>query len=266
TAAQDPCASSPCSSFAECKVLGPRKYQCTCKEGFQGDGRICQPINPCVDNNGGCPENSTVCIYTRPGEVACNCLPGYSGDGVSQCNPINLCEQNNGGCSPLGLCKYTGPGTRNCSCSWHSIGDGFTCRGKVYQVSSIGASSVILLTGPPPTYPLLTQTGNIKELTGAGPFTIFVPQTDFIGNTTTVSEWRSRGLIQDLLRYHMVGCQKLLSSDLEAQESLTSLSGHKIKITVKENSIYLNEEAKVVLSDIVGTNGVIHFIDKLLIP
>lgn len=32
----------------------------------------------------------------------------------------------------------------------------------------------------------------------------------------------------------MVGCQKLLSSDLEGQESLTSLSGHKIKITVNE--------------------------------
>lgn len=26
-------------------------------------------------------------------QVACNCLPGYSGDGVSRCNPINLCEQ-----------------------------------------------------------------------------------------------------------------------------------------------------------------------------
>jgi len=32
----------------------------------------------------------------------------------------------------------------------------------------------------------------------------------------------------------MVGCQKLLLSDLEAQESLTSLSGHTIKITKKE--------------------------------
>lgn len=32
----------------------------------------------------------------------------------------------------------------------------------------------------------------------------------------------------------MVGCQKLLLSDLEDQESLTSLSGHKITITEKE--------------------------------
>lgn len=68
-AAQDPCTPSPCSPFAVCKVLGSRTYECTCKEGFQGDGKICQPINPCVDSNGGCPENSTICVYRRPGEV-----------------------------------------------------------------------------------------------------------------------------------------------------------------------------------------------------
>ncbi|XP_010189258.1 PREDICTED: stabilin-1-like, partial [Mesitornis unicolor] len=170
-------------------------------------------IDLCLESNGGCHTNAE-CIKTGPRKVACNCLPGYSGNGVSHCNPINLCEQNNGGCSPFGLCKYTGPGTRNCSCSGQSVGDGFTCHGKVYQFE----------------------------------------------------EWKSRGLLRDLLRYHMVGCQKLLSSDLEARESLTSLSGHEIKTTGKENSIYLNEEAKVVVSDIIGVNGVIHFINKILIP
>lgn len=38
-----------------------------------------------------------------------------------------------------------------------------------------------------PTNGLLPQAENIKELSGAGPFTVFVPRTDFIGNTTTVS-------------------------------------------------------------------------------
>lgn len=66
---QDPCASSPCSSLADCKVLGPLKYECTCKDGYQGDGEICQPINPCIQNNGGCPEKSTLCIYKGPGRV-----------------------------------------------------------------------------------------------------------------------------------------------------------------------------------------------------
>lgn len=35
---------------------------------------------------------------------------------------------------------------------------------------------------------------------------------------------------------------------------------------LSQNSIYLNEEAKVVVSDIIGMNGVIYFINKILIP
>uniref|UniRef100_A0A8D0L3G4 EGF-like domain-containing protein n=1 Tax=Sphenodon punctatus TaxID=8508 RepID=A0A8D0L3G4_SPHPU len=63
----------------------------------------------------------------------CNCLPGYSGDGVNICIPINPCHENNGGCSPFASCKYTGPGARSCSCSQDHIGNGLTCRGKLIQ-------------------------------------------------------------------------------------------------------------------------------------
>ncbi|XP_052535240.1 stabilin-1 [Tympanuchus pallidicinctus] len=255
----DPCAidHGGCSIHAVCTKVSPGERTCVCKEGYAGDGTLCREIDLCLESSGDCHINAE-CVKTGPGKVACNCLPGYSGDGVRQCNPINLCEQNNGGCSPFGLCKYTGPGTRNCSCSWHSIGDGFTCRGKVYQeLARIEDASVF--------FKMILAEKN-KELSGAGPFTVFIPRADFIGNSTTFEEWKSRGLLQELLRYHMVGCQKLLLSDLEAQESLTSLSGHTIKITEKENSIYLNDEAKVVTSDIVGVNGVIHFINKILIP
>ncbi|NXU52032.1 STAB1 protein, partial [Turnix velox] len=257
----DPCVidHGGCSVYAVCTKVSPGERTCVCKEGYAGDGTLCMEIDLCLESNGGCHTNAE-CIKTGPRKVACNCLPGYSGDGVSQCDPINLCEQNNGGCSPFGICKYTGPGTRNCSCSWHSVGDGFTCRGKVYQVrSTLGSLPCSKLLRP-------LQSERIKELSGAGPFTVFVPQADSIGNRTTFEEWRSRGLLRDVLRYHMVGCQKLLFSDLEAQESVTSLSGHKINITVKENSIYLNEDAKVIVSDVIGVNGVIHFINKILIP
>uniref|UniRef100_A0A8B9S3J3 Stabilin 1 n=1 Tax=Apteryx owenii TaxID=8824 RepID=A0A8B9S3J3_APTOW len=226
----DPCTidHGGCSIHAVCTKVSPGERTCVCKEGYAGDGTLCMG------------ELSVLVLVMVSGiqtehlsslQVACNCLPGYSGDGVSRCNPINLCEQNNGGCSPFGLCKYTGPGTRNCSCSWHSVGDGFTCHGKVYQVRSMHGVFCLQATCP---------TANHSP--------------------------HSKGLLRELLRYHMVGCQKLLSSDLEAQESLTSLSGHKIKIAMKENSIYLNEEATVVVGDIIGMNGVIHFINKILIP
>lgn len=45
-----------------------------------------------------------------------------------------------------------------------------------------------------PTNALLPQAENIKELNGAGPFTVFVPRADFIGNTTTVSVLPSQAL------------------------------------------------------------------------
>uniref|UniRef100_A0A8B9PAF4 Stabilin 1 n=1 Tax=Apteryx owenii TaxID=8824 RepID=A0A8B9PAF4_APTOW len=225
----DPCTidHGGCSIHAVCTKVSPGERTCVCKEGYAGDGTLCMgelSVLVLVMVSGHHP-------FMKELQVACNCLPGYSGDGVSRCNPINLCEQNNGGCSPFGLCKYTGPGTRNCSCSWHSVGDGFTCHGKVYQVRSMHGVFCLQATCP---------TANHSP--------------------------HSKGLLRELLRYHMVGCQKLLSSDLEAQESLTSLSGHKIKIAMKENSIYLNEEATVVVGDIIGMNGVIHFINKILIP
>uniref|UniRef100_A0A803V533 Stabilin 1 n=1 Tax=Ficedula albicollis TaxID=59894 RepID=A0A803V533_FICAL len=242
----DPCTidHGGCSMHAVCTKVSPGERTCACKEGYAGDGTLCMEIDLCLENNGGCHTNAE-CIKTGPKKVSVGWIVTAELLQAAFCFPC----QNNGGCSPFGLCKYTGPGTRNCSCSWHSIGDGFTCRGKVHQVRGTCCSFCA---------------ESIKELSGAGPFTVFVPQTDLIGNTTVVSALPC--LLRDLLRYHMVGCQKLLSSDLENQESLTSLSGHKIKISVSENSITLNKEAKVVASDIVGVNGVIHFINKILIP
>lgn len=53
---------------AECSTLGS-KIRCTCKPGYEGDGRICVPKNPCNDNNGGCPFNSTYCVFEGPDKV-----------------------------------------------------------------------------------------------------------------------------------------------------------------------------------------------------
>uniref|UniRef100_A0A8C3BMN8 Stabilin 1 n=1 Tax=Cairina moschata TaxID=8855 RepID=A0A8C3BMN8_CAIMO len=210
----DPCIidHGGCSINAVCTKVSPGERTCVCKEGYAGDGTLCLEIDLCLESNGGCHANAE-CVKTGPRKVS-NYVECQGN--IIMKSFFSSC-QNNGGCSPFGLCKYTGPGTRNCSCSWYSVGDGFTCHGKVYQVRNMHK--------------------NTKELSGAGPFTVFVPRADFIANTTTVS------LLRELLRYHMVGCQKLAVL-----------------------CIYLNGEAEVVTSDIVGVNGVIHFINKILIP
>uniref|UniRef100_A0A670YC37 Stabilin 1 n=1 Tax=Pseudonaja textilis TaxID=8673 RepID=A0A670YC37_PSETE len=67
--APDPCHFFPCSPYAVCKTFNVTKYQCTCAEGYQGNGRICQVRQPCLDNNGGCPINTTICVTRSRGKV-----------------------------------------------------------------------------------------------------------------------------------------------------------------------------------------------------
>ncbi|XP_042309906.1 stabilin-1 isoform X2 [Sceloporus undulatus] len=244
-----------CSAYANCNKVGPGERTCSCQDGYAGDGTVCREIDRCLENNGGCHQYAE-CVKTGPGLVSCNCLPKYSGNGT-ECEPINPCKEDNGGCSPLAVCLKTRAGNRTCICLWGS-GDGFTCTRTVWQelVAREGASEFFSYM----------KTHDITEVMGSGPYTVFVPHADYLQNSTTLSEWTRKGTIQDLLRYHVVTCQLLQSYDLESQNSITALSGHTIKVSMRENSVYLNDNAKIIESDITGKNGVIHFIDKILMP
>ncbi|XP_060621848.2 stabilin-1 [Anolis sagrei] len=252
----DPCAvgNGGCSPHATCNKVGPGERTCTCKDGYAGDGTLCREIDRCLENNGGCHQYAE-CIKTGPGLVSCHCLPNYSGNGT-ECERINPCKDN-GGCSPLALCLKTHDGDRICICMW-GHGDGITCKRTVWEELSAKEGASRLKS--------YIQIYNMADAMGFGPYTIFVPRTDYLQNSTTFSEWEKKGAIQDLLRYHMVTCHLLQSSDLESQTSITALSGHKIKVSMKENSVYLNDDTKIIESDITASNGIIHFIDKILIP
>lgn len=69
-AARDPCKLSPCSPLARCSVNPKGQAQCHCPENYHGDGKVCLPLDPCITNFGGCPSNSTLCLYKDPGKVS----------------------------------------------------------------------------------------------------------------------------------------------------------------------------------------------------
>ena len=54
-------------------------FNCTCIDGFRGDGRTCENINECGEQIDDCPENAG-CTDTD-GSFTCTCNPGFSGDG-----------------------------------------------------------------------------------------------------------------------------------------------------------------------------------------
>ncbi|XP_053455327.1 stabilin-1 [Nycticebus coucang] len=254
----DPCAygHGGCSPHANCTKVAPGQRTCTCQDGYTGDGELCQEVNSCLYHNGGCHIHAE-CIPTGPQQVSCSCREGYSGDGIWTCKLLDPCSQNNGGCSPYAVCKSTGDGQRTCTCdAAHTVGDGFTCRARVglelLQDKHASFFSHHLL--------------EYKELRGNGPFTIFVPHADLMTNLSQDELARIRAHRQLVFRYHVVGCQQLRSQDLLDQEYVTALSGHTLRFSEREGSIYLNDFARVVSSDHEAVNGVLHFIDRVLLP
>ncbi|XP_051028895.1 stabilin-2 [Acomys russatus] len=245
-----------CSAKAYCKRTTPGSRMCLCKAGYTGDGIVCLEINPCLENNGGCDKNAE-CTQTGPNQSVCNCLPKYTGDG-KVCTLINVCLTNNGGCSPFAICNHTGQDQRICTCKPNYTGDGFICRGNIYEeLPKYPATS---------QYFFQLQEHAVRELAGPGPFTVFAPSSNSFNQEPKIAEWAQQGLMPQVLRYHVVACQQLLLESLKVTRNATTLQGEPISISVSQDTVYINDKAKILSSDIISTNGVIHIIDKLLSP
>lgn len=246
-----------CSRYANCTKLSAAKRQCTCKEGYSGNGIRCKEINPCYINNGGCNKYAT-CYSTFFKKVTCSCKPGYSGDGKNTCVLIDPCMEKNGGCHMYARCTKTGISTRNCTCWSNYVGDGVECRGKIsrelsHEEAAAGFNRYILMS-------------DVTDLSGKGPFTVFVPVQNVTQRNSTTEEWMRRFNGGDLVRYHIVDCQQLLLSELKSQKFLTTLQGNKIEITEKKGVIYLNKDTEIIKSDIIARDGIFHYINKVLLP
>ncbi|XP_075039184.1 stabilin-1 isoform X2 [Mixophyes fleayi] len=245
-----------CSKYANCTKAPLGQARCTCSNGYNGDGVICLEIDACLEYNGGCHAMAE-CTKTGPNKVACNCLQGYEGDGTSICKEINICKKDNGGCSPYALCMTIGL-QRLCYCRVGFIGDGITCLGSIAQVIGYNAEAI--------PFSRELQNYKIKDLAGEGTFTVFIPQEEAVKNNSMFAEWKQKGPMKYLLRYHLVGCQKLLTDELKKLPSLISVSGGIIRLSTKNGEVFLNDFARITKSDIIAKNGVIHFIDNVLIP
>jgi len=107
-----------------------------------------------------------------------------------------------------------------------------------------------------------------KTLQGAGPFTVFAPTdaafTSIKSDVDTLLKPENKAKLAKTLTYHVVS-GKLKAADLKDGQELTTVEGGKLKVSVKNGTVMVGD-AKVTSADVAASNGVIHVIDKVLLP
>jgi len=113
----------------------------------------------------------------------------------------------------------------------------------------------------------LTAAGLVETLQGEGPFTVFAPNDAAFaalpeGLLEKLLLPENIAVLTSILTYHVVGA-KVLSTEVVAGDA-ASVEGSTLALTT-DMGVMVND-ATVIQADVVGSNGVIHVIDKVLVP
>ncbi|NCF96873.1 MAG: hypothetical protein GWP21_03035, partial [Euryarchaeota archaeon] len=108
----------------------------------------------------------------------------------------------------------------------------------------------------------------VTTLQGDGPFTVFAPTDQAFADAgidlSNFDNDEANATLVDILTYHVVS-GSVMSSDLVDAGTADALNGDKLSFTVGTSEVKVND-AVVTSPDIISSNGVIHVIDKVLMP
>uniref|UniRef100_A0A3B3ZVP4 Stabilin 1 n=1 Tax=Periophthalmus magnuspinnatus TaxID=409849 RepID=A0A3B3ZVP4_9GOBI len=284
------CTARDCDRNAECLSQGS-KITCTCKTDYEGNGRVCVPKNPCNQNNGGCPLNSTVCVFSRANKVS----PGLD---LFRNPHIDLI---------LYIFKYFWIQGKHasfrhtevtllCECSAEQIGDGWRCYGnlmeQLLELDRTGdhqgnLTATITLFGQ--LHPVIKiqchkylhvigenihleqffwqNCGASLPLGGPGPLTVFVPTNQAIDAARDGSILYMLNSVitafPDLIN-RIFFLLQLTSDELAVLPQIRTMANQFIRVSgqlvLGDKSIHL------VSTNFMASNGIIHMIDRLLVP
>jgi uncharacterized surface protein with fasciclin (FAS1) repeats len=114
---------------------------------------------------------------------------------------------------------------------------------------------------------LVKKAGLATTLSGKGPYTVFAP-TDAafkkVPQSTLNALAKDKAKLKAVLLYHVVK-GKVTAKQVVKLKSAKTLNGQSVSIKVSGGKVYVGG-ARVVQADVGASNGVIHVINKVLIP
>ncbi len=130
-----------------------------------------------------------------------------------------------------------------------------------------------------PRFSILVEAVTAADLAGAlsqpGPLTVFAPTNDAFAalltelGLTKTQLLGNKPLLTAVLQYHVLGT-RVFKSQVQAGKAITPLSGGIFKIDAVASDLVItdgrNRTSKITSTDIATSNGVIHVVDKVLLP
>jgi uncharacterized surface protein with fasciclin (FAS1) repeats len=110
--------------------------------------------------------------------------------------------------------------------------------------------------------------GLVEALSGEGPFTVFAPTDEAFAalpaGTVEALLADPSGDLTQILLYHVIS-GKVMAADVTDGLEAATLQGAPVTFMVMADGVMINE-ANIVATDIVASNGVIHVIDAVILP
>ncbi len=115
----------------------------------------------------------------------------------------------------------------------------------------------------------LEAAGLVETLQGEGPFTVFAPTDDAFaklpeGTVESLLMPENKDQLTAILTYHVVAGSVMAEQVVSLDEAQT-VNGQSVSISV-DGATVMVDDANVVSTDIMASNGVIHVIDSVILP
>ena len=121
----------------------------------------------------------------------------------------------------------------------------------------------------------ITAAGLEGTLAGPGPFTVFAPTNDaFVAllgelKLSKAELFANKALLTTVLTYHVLGA-RVAAANVPAGRAVTTLQGDIFKPDVAGSGLAItdgrNRVANIIATDLSADNGLVHVIDKVLLP